>query len=83
MKSEFRKSKSERIPKSKIRSIASRPFRAAGGKCLPGLAVCSLGCLTRQPFDSGFGLRTSGFFRHSVFGIRICAIARFAETLNS
>jgi hypothetical protein len=93
MKSEFRKSKSERNPKSKARSIASHQStlrsilaqvglprntatedgsRAARGRCLRSLPGCSGGCETCQSIDAGFGLRTSGFFRHSAFGFRIC-----------
>ena len=61
--------KSKGLAKSKIRSIASHPSRAAAGRCLRGLPGCSRGCLRCQPIDVNFGLRTSGFFRHSVFGL--------------
>src|SRR6266511_2959643 len=74
MKSEFRNPNSERIPKSKIRSIASHPSRAAGGRCFRGLPRRSRGWLTRLPVDAGFAVRTSGFFRHSSFVIRICSV---------
>ena len=82
MKSEIRNPKSERIPKSKIRSSSSHWPRAAVGRCLRGLPGRYRGWLTRQPIDMGFGLRTSGFLRHSGFGIRIYAIACFSETFD-
>jgi hypothetical protein len=86
VKSEFRRTKSERNPKSP--SIAPiRPpsavsphkpglprntatedgARATAGRCLSAF-WCSRDCLTRQPIDAGFGLRTSVFFRHLDFG---------------
>ena len=70
MKSEFRKSKSERIPKSKIRSIAPYPSRAADGRCLMGfLGAPGLPNVpTRSTLASGFGLRVSFGIRISDFG---------------
>jgi hypothetical protein len=64
-KSEIRNPKSERNPKSKIRRGSSHPSRAAVRRCLRGLPGRCRGCLTRRPIDVDFGLRTSGFFRHS------------------
>jgi hypothetical protein len=41
---------------------------AAVGRCLRDFLGSSRGCLTRQPIDADFGLRTSGFIRYSAFG---------------
>jgi len=65
---EFRK------PKPEIRSIASHPSRAAGGRCLRGLPACSRRA-NRSTVASGFGLRVS-------FGIRFVLLKLHAKWLQ-
>jgi len=68
MKSEFRKSKSERIPKSKIRSVAFYRSSLLLVDAFAGfLGVPRVGP-TYQSIDAGFGLRVSFGIRISDFG---------------
>src|SRR5712671_4016478 len=76
MSKEFRNPKSEAVPRTGPPSAVS-PHKLDSPVILvpalpsadgfPGFLAVT-GLLNRHPSDTGFGLRTSGFFRHSEFG---------------
>jgi len=56
------------VMKSEFRKSVAEAFKGFLG--VPWLS---------ETIDAGFGLRTSGFIRHSELGIRICTIAWFVR----